>query len=88
MAERRTIETWGALLNIPGEPLTMEQAMLLHLGHLNARMDAMLTAILDMQMRLMRIELYLKHTVPGYDPITRQAVAALESARNGTTPPS
>jgi hypothetical protein len=68
MADRHTIENWGARLNIPGEELTMEQAMLLNLGHQNARSELMLTALQDMQMRLQRLEMYLEDDdrLPGY----------------------
>jgi hypothetical protein len=68
MADRHTLENWGARLNIPGEELTIEQAMMLNLGHLNARSELMLAALQDMQMRLHRLEMYLEEDdrLPGY----------------------
>jgi hypothetical protein len=85
MAERRTIENWGAHLNVEGEPLTMEEAMLLNLGHLNARFSLMIEHLEDMRMRLTRIELYLSENVPGYDAQTQRAARALAEASNGRT---
>lgn len=85
MAERRTIEQWGAHLNIEGEPLTIEQAMLLHLGHLNGRLQALLTLTQDMQIRLTRIELYLQETVPDYERTTRRAALALVAEEKRTS---
>ena len=66
MAERFTIDRWGARLNLEGEELTIEQAMLLSLGHLNARLEMAVTALQDMQMRLHRMELFVEETIPGY----------------------
>jgi hypothetical protein len=79
MADRRTIEGWGAILNVPGEPLAMDQAMLLNLGHMNARLEIAVTALQDMQARLTRIELFLKATIPGYDDHARRITQALAS---------
>lgn len=75
--EKHTIEGWGARLNAPGEQLDISQAMLLSLGHLNARMEAMATSLLDIQIRLTRIELFLQETVPGYEKVTRRAALRL-----------
>lgn len=75
--EKHTIEGWGARLNAPGEQLDISQAMLLSLGHLNARMEAMATSLLDIQIRLTRIELFLNETVPGYERVTRRAALRL-----------
>jgi hypothetical protein len=86
MADRRTIEGWGAILNVPGEPLAMDQAMLLNLGHMNARLEVAVTALQDMQARLTRIELFLKATIPGYDDQARQAVFALAEGARATGP--
>ena len=77
MAEEHTLENWGRRLNIPGEPLTIERAMLLNLGHMNARLEIMTACLQDMQARLTRIELYLEATLPNYDNITRRAALRL-----------
>ena len=81
MAERRTIQNWGAHLNVEGEPLTIEQAMLLHLGHQNSRLQQLINLMQDMQMRLTRIELYMQATLPNYDEITRRAALRLMEAQ-------
>lgn len=88
MADRRTIEGWGAILNVPGEPLAMDEAMLLNLGHMNARLEVAVTALQDMQARLTRIELFLAASVPGYDDRVRQAVFALSEGARATGPES
>lgn len=85
MAERRTIDNWGAHLNANDEPLTIEQAMLLSLGHLNARLEKTVEHLEDMRIRLTRLELYLAASVPGYDAQTKRlAKLALAEATNGT----
>lgn len=73
MAERRTIESWGSHLNIEGEPLDISEAMLLHLGHLNARLSLMIEHLEDMRMRLTRLELVVRTLVPNYDERARMA---------------
>jgi hypothetical protein len=92
MAEEHTIENWGQRLNIPGEPLTIERAMLLNLGHMNARLEIMTACLQDMQARLTRIELFMAETLPNYNGITRRAaLRLLESAPtdpNTTAPQS
>lgn len=80
MAERRTIGNWGAHLNVEGEPLTMEEAMLLNLGHLNARMSKMIEHLEDMRCRLTRLELFVAEMVPGYDDRMRARLTALAEA--------
>lgn len=80
---RRTIESWGAHLNIEGEPLTMEEATLLHLGHLNARLDRTMNALEDIQHRMIRIELYMQATIPDYERKSRMAaIKMLQSERS------
>lgn len=93
MVERRTIENWGAHLNVEGEPLTIEQAMLLHLGHLNGRLQAMLTDLSDMRRRLERIEIFLARINPEYDEYARTELHQALAERyaytvNGTTTPA
>lgn len=93
MADKHTIENWGERLNIKDEPLTIEQAMLLNLGHLNARLELLLAANQDMQMRLQRLEMFAEDAIPGYGEHAerirqrqeqeRQRRVALAAGRNG-----
>jgi hypothetical protein len=80
MTDRHPIENWGERLNIKGEELTIEQAMLLSLGHLNARMEKMLDHLEDMRVRLTRLELCVRTLVPDYDERTQPAVHVLQEA--------
>ena len=86
--EKHTIDGWGSRLNAPGEPLTISEAMLLSLGHLNARSEAIAASLLDIQIRLTRIELFLQETIPNYDRVTRRAALRLveEEAGRGFDP--
>lgn len=69
--EKHTIEGWQARLNVQGEQVTREEAMLLHLGHQNYRLELLVTALEDIQMRVTRMELFLQSIVPNYDAYCR-----------------
>lgn len=81
MAERRTMKSWGARLNAEDEPLTMEEAMLLSLGHLNARLEIMTTHLGDMRSRLTRLEKFAQLTIPGYDDHVRMMLEREEQEK-------
>lgn len=66
MPEKHTIENWGDRLNIKGEEIEIAPAMLLSLGHLNARLEILIVHLSDMRSRLTRLEMFVEDTVPGY----------------------
>lgn len=86
MTEKHTIEGWGARLNAPGEQLDISQAMLLSLGHLNSRLEGVGAALIDIQCRLTRIELYLQETFPDYERITKRAALLMLEGTNRSVP--
>jgi hypothetical protein len=81
MAERRTIDNWGAHLNIEGEELTIEQAMLLSLGHLNAREEIQIGHLSDMRMRMRRLERFIARMFPDYDKFVAEMLREEEEQR-------
>jgi len=81
MPDKRTIESWGNKLNLPDEPLDMSEAMLLNLGHLNARMEVLLTTLQDMSNRLARLEIWIARAYPDYDDYAREAIYKALQAR-------
>jgi hypothetical protein len=76
-SERRTMKNIAARLSAPDEPLTLEEARTLAAISTADRTLESRDMLLDIKMRLTRIELFLAATVPGYDAETKRLVKAL-----------
>lgn len=79
--ERRPIRAWASRLGGEGEPLTLEEAGLLAQIAATDRLLECLTALQDMQMRLIRLERFVTVAVPGYDQAARSQPALPEQER-------
>jgi Leu/Phe-tRNA-protein transferase len=76
------MKAWASRLCGESEPLTMQEAALLAQIAACDRLLETRDAIQDIQCRLQRIELFLAHTVPGYDQTTKVLAQVLVERTN------
>jgi len=79
MSDTRTMKNWAARLSAPDEPLTLEEARTLAQIAATDRLLECLTALTDVQNRLMRMELFLAATIPGYEAEVDRSLKALQA---------
>ena len=82
--KRYGIKGWGRYLGEMEDPKTLEEAQLAATFAIADRLSELNASMLDVKIRLARIEMWLEETAPGYRPAYLRGLASASRAQEDT----